>query len=444
LEPSADIGTLIDSARWSRLQKSVLAMAALAVVFDGFDNQLLGFAIPAMVRDWHVARSAFSIVVALGFVGMAFGSALAGRIGDIFGRRTALILSVVVFGAATSATAFADGVLALAILRFLAGAGIGGALPNATTISAEFTPLTRRSMAVILTIVCVPVGGMLGGVAAAWILPALGWRTLFGLGGAAPIVFAAVLWFAMPESPRFLSRRPERWPELRAMLARIGSPVAEGTRFIDVAEERLEAGTMWKMLLGPGLRNDTLFLWLCFFCSLLTVNMAFSWLPSLLASEGWGLAESSSGLAYYNFGGIFGAILCGAWISGSGSRRPMTWCALGAAGSAVAIGPAPSLPVAVLGLHGFFVNAVQASAFTLSNHIYTTRVRATGAAFALSVGRLGSLVAAFTGAPLVQAGRAAFLDFLALAMFGAFVALALIGNHIPARRSVASVINPIK
>ncbi len=431
LETPFDIGKYLDGSPWTAFQRTAVLLAAIAVVFDGFDNQLLGFAIPAMMRDWHVARSAFSIVVAVGFVGMAVGSAIAGRVGDTLGRKTALILSVLVFGGATCATALAEGVTSLAALRFLAGAGIGGALPNATTISGEFTPAARRALAVTLTIVCVPVGGVLGGFAAAWILPALGWRTLFAVGGIAPLLFAVVLWLRMPESPRFLARHPERWPELRALLARLGQQMSPDTAFTDRQEQRGELGTMWKSLLGKGLLNDTLYLWLCFFCSLLTVNMAFSWLPSMLAAEGRGLAESSSGLAYYNFGGIFGAVLCGLWISMRGSRWPLMLCALGASASAVAIGLDRSLPLAVLGLHGFFVNAVQSSAFTLSNHIYPTRVRATGAAFALSVGRLGSLVAAFSGAWLVQSGRATFLNFLALAMFGAFVAFALIRNHIP-------------
>jgi len=410
-------------------------LAAVAVIFDGFDNQLLGFAIPALVKDWHIARSAFSIVVALGFVGMAIGSALAGRIGDTLGRITGLAVSVLTFGVATCATALAQGIPALAALRFLAGAGIGGALPNATTLSGEFTPVSRRAMAVTMTILCVPVGGMLGGVAAAGILPALGWRTLFVVGGAGPILFALLLPLLIPESPRFLARRPDRRPELERVVVRLGGAAGPGTLFQDRAEQRTESASLWSGLLGPGFTRDTLSLWLCFFCSLLTVNMAFSWLPSMLAAEGRSLADSSAGLTYYNVGGIAGILVCGGFITLRGSRGPMMLCALGASASAVALGLFPALPVAAMGIHGFFVNAVQSTVFTLSNHIYTTRVRASGAAFALSVGRLGSLVAAFSGAPLVQSGRAAFLDALAVAMFGAFLALGLIRNHIPAPQS---------
>ena len=89
--------------------------------------------------------------------------------------------------------------------------GAGGALPNASALAAEFAPVRRRAAAVKLTIVCVPLGGMLGGLIAARVLPAFGWRALYQIGGAAPLLCALLLWAALPESPRFLAQRPARW-----------------------------------------------------------------------------------------------------------------------------------------------------------------------------------------------------------------------------------------
>src|SRR5207249_4674982 len=116
--------------------------------------------------------------------GMVVGGPLAGHFGDRVGRRGALIGCVVLFGLATIATAFVHGFAGLTILRFLTGMGTGGAVPNASTMTAEFAPLRRRPMAVKLTLVCVPLGGMLGGVLAAQVLPRLGWRGLYAIGGA--------------------------------------------------------------------------------------------------------------------------------------------------------------------------------------------------------------------------------------------------------------------
>ena len=160
MSSSIDVGALVDRGSWTSYQKSLTALAALAVIFDGFDIQILGFAIPSLMKEWHVARAAFAPVLALGLAGMAAGSPLAGYCGDRYGRRPALIGCVTLFGLATVATAFVHSLTLLAVLRFVTGMGAGGAVPNASALAAEFSPIRRRPTAVKLTIVCIPLGGM--------------------------------------------------------------------------------------------------------------------------------------------------------------------------------------------------------------------------------------------------------------------------------------------
>jgi AAHS family 4-hydroxybenzoate transporter-like MFS transporter len=239
LEPSielndvVDVGALLDRAAWSAFQKFLTAIAAIAVVFDGFDIQVLGFTIPAMMADWHVSRASFGPILAIGLGAMAVGGPLAGYAGDRFGRRVALIGCVALFGLGTIATAFVHGLAGLTALRIVAGIGTGGALPNATALVAEFAPLSRRAVAVKLTIVCVPSGGMLGGFIATRLLPAFGWRSLYALGGIAPLLLALLLLWLLPESPRFLARRRELWPRLETLLQRLGQSVPAGSMFAD-------------------------------------------------------------------------------------------------------------------------------------------------------------------------------------------------------------------
>jgi len=435
-----DISARLDHGPWTAWQKFAVLLAALAIVFDGFDNQLLGFAIPAIVRDWHVSRAAFAPVVASGLVGMGIGAALAGPMGDRVGRRLALIASVLLFALATISISFAPGLIALSVLRFVAGAGIGGAMPNATAFAAEFAPLSRRPVAVTVTMVCVPLGGMIAGVVAAWILPGMGWRALFSTGGVAPFVLAVALWFLMPESPRHLVRHPKRWPELSRLLSKLGMTLPDAAQFTDRAERNAEQHSPVTALFGRDQLRNTAGIWITFLCCLLAVYTAFSWLPAMLAAQGIGLAGTSRGLAAYNFGGVGGALVCGAFVARYGSRRPMLLAAAGGSLSALATAAAEMSPqasqiplLAGFAMHGFFVNGVQVSAFALAAHVYPTRVRATGIALALMVGRLGPLLSAFTGAALIQAGRTAYLEFLALSMMGAFCGLALVRNHIPQR-----------
>jgi AAHS family 4-hydroxybenzoate transporter-like MFS transporter len=368
---------------------------------------------------------------------MGFGSAFAGYICDRFGRRPAIIGSVLLFGVATSCIGFSENLATIALLRFLAGLGIGGALPSCTTLSAELTPVRRRTIAITGTIVCVPLGGMLAGFYAGYVLLELGWRVLFWLGGALPAAVSIVLLVYLPESPRFLVRRRERWGELRGLLQLMSRPADDDAAFVDAAEQKLELKAGLRALFQADRVRDTLALWIAFFLSLLSVYTAFSWLPTMLASEGQNIAVAAGGLTAYNLGGVIGALLCAVAITRFGSRGPIALACAGGALSAfvlqnTAIGDT-TLLILGLGLHGLFVNGAQSTMFVLCAHVYPTNVRATGTASAMAFGRLGAILSAFAGAAIISAGGAgAYFGMLGIAMTGVLIALMVVGNHIPA------------
>jgi MFS transporter, AAHS family, 4-hydroxybenzoate transporter len=450
-EPSGtaiDVGKSIDEGPWTTFQKLGVLFAALSIVLDGFDGQLIGFAIPVIIQEWGVTREDFAPVVAAGLIGMGFGSALAGYVCDRFGRRPAIIGSVLLFGVATSCIGFSENLATIALLRFLAGLGIGGALPSCTTLSAELTPVRRRTLAITGTIVCVPLGGMLAGFYAGYVLPELGWRMLFWLGGALPAGVSVVLMAYLPESPRFLVRRHERWGELRGLLRQMSRPTGDDAVFVDVAEQKLERRAGVRALFQADRVRDTLALWIAFFLSLLSVYTAFSWLPAMLASEGQNIAIAAGGLTAYNLGGVVGALLCAVAITRFGSRGPIALACAGGALSAfllqnTSIGDT-TLLILGLGLHGLFVNGAQSTMFVLCAHVYPTNVRATGTASAMAFGRLGAILSAFAGAAIISAGGAeAYFGMLGIAMSGVLIALMLVRNHIPAPGS-APATQPVR
>jgi AAHS family 4-hydroxybenzoate transporter-like MFS transporter len=439
LSPTVDVAALLDGSSWSTYQKLLTLLAALAVIFDGFDIQILGFAIPSLIREWHVARADFGPVLAIGLAGMAVGGPVAGYWGDRIGRRLALIACVVLFGLATVATALVHGFWGLTVLRLLTGMGTGGALPNASSLAAEFAPLRRRPMAVKFTLVCVPVGGMLGGLLAAWVLPRLGWRGLYAIGGIVPLLFAAVLWALLPESPRFLARRPAQWPQLAGLLARIGHTVPQGCTFVDRGESGSADRASLRALLAPGLARDTAGLWIAFFFCLGSIYLVFGWLPAMLTAQGLDLATASSGLAVYNLGGVLGIPVWAALVTTLGSRRPLLSGALACAGSALALLLVPIqthgghlLLIACLGVNGLLANAVQISMYALATHIYPTSTRATGVAYAATVGRVGGLLSSLLGAYIIQAGAGTYWSGSAISMVCAFAGLAWVRSHYPA------------
>lgn len=441
LSPSpCDIGQSIDRGAWTISQKKATLLAALAVIFDGFDNQLLGVAIPAIITDWGLVRSDFATALASGLIGMGLGSAIGGWLGDRIGRKPALIASVLLFAMGTASIFLAEGLRSLVLLRLIAGLGIGGALPNATALVAEYTPLRHRSTSVIATIVCVPLGGMLAGVVAGQVLPTLGWKGLFLMGGAGALIVAMVLLLVLPESPRYLVRYQRRWNELARTMAKLGHVVDARHGFSDGVEHlAAREGSAIAELLGADYRRDTVALWVSFFACLTCVYMAFSWLPAMLASQGLNMSVTSAGLAFYNCGGVLGPLACVWLVDVFGSRRPLLMFAMGGALTALSLnvvgmsaGGTHSMLFANLAAHGFFVNGVQTSLYALAAHVYVTRIRATGVAGALSVGRIGAISSSFIGAWAIQAGGGtAYVAVLGGAMLVTLLGIAAVRRQIP-------------
>ena len=435
-KPPLDVGTLLDEGNWTGYLKFLVGFASLAIIFDGIDNQLFAVAIPSLMKEWNLPRAAFSSVLAIGMVGMIVGGAFAGLVGDRRGRKFALLLSITTFGLVTVAMAFANGVGSIGVLRFLAGLGLGGAIPNAAALTSEYVGRRQRPFAVTLTLICIPLGGMLAGQLAAWILPTLGWRWLFAIGGAIPLLFVGVFALYLAESPRYLARHPARWPQLAAFLRRLGHPVENGSEFVD-SRETASPRTSVRALYTADFRRDSIALSLVFFCCMLAVYAGVSWIPAMLAGAGWPVADASRGIFYFNLGGVGGALAAGLLIASLGSRLIMIGLAAGSALIAVALASMPIAPsamttvLAMLTLLGGTINALTVMGYALSAHVYPTVIRATGVGTAVAFGRIGAVMSAEAGTRMMDLGGHRYFFFLiAGAMILCIVALALIQRHI--------------
>ncbi len=436
-----DIGQVLDEGRWGRRQKIFVFLTALTIVFDGVDNQLLGIAIPAMMRDWAVPRAEFRAVLASGMIGMMIGGAIAGLIGDRMGRRFALIGSVLIFGILTAAVALVESLWALGALRFLAGLGLGGAMPNAAALASEYVPRRYRPFAITLTIVCVPLGGTLAALVAGYIMPVPafgGWRALFAFGGILPLVVAAVLMRFLPESPRYLARHPERWSELERILGQIGRTVPAGSTFVDLGETAAPRASVGA-LFTPNFRRDTVALWGAMFACMLAVYTAFNWVPAMLAGAGLGLSVASNGIASFNLGGVAGAVCGGLVIARIGSKPTMLSIAAAAVAGAVVLALMPitatsnPLPIVImLGVTGASINGIQTTLYALAAHVYPTTVRATGVGTAVAFGRVGGVMSTYAGEwALAAGGSSAFFALMAGSMTVVFMCLTLVSRHVP-------------
>jgi MFS transporter, AAHS family, 4-hydroxybenzoate transporter len=431
-----DLNRALDEGEWSAYQKRLLVLAALAFAVDGLANQVLGLAIPALIATWHAPREAFAPVAALGLIGVAVGTAIGGMLGDRFGRRAGLIGSVLLFGVMTAGSAAVNGLAPLMWLRLAAGLGIGGAIPNGAAIISEFTPLGQRSLALALGMLFIPVGGVLAGAIGTFALASLGWRALFLICGVLPIVLALVFAVALPESPRYLVRWPHRRPELIALLHRCGQRVGSDSEFHegDSGERR----TPLKLLFVRAIVGDTLLLWVGFFFCLLASYTMFSWVPTMLLGQGFGLSMTSTGMTIFNLGGMLGGVTGGWMIGRFGSRLSVPGLGAGAVFGALALGLLPISPhhlafaLSALILEGVFIGGLHNGLYTLAAYIYPPFARATGVGAAAGVGRIGAVLSSYTGViTLKLAGASGYFIVIAAACGISFLATAFIRERIP-------------
>lgn len=439
------VAALIDDRSWNRSQKLLLALVSMAILLDGFDNQALGFALPSLMKDWQLPKAALGGALAAAQFGMLIGAVTGGMLGDRLGRKRALVGSVLLFGVGTLLIGFVGAPLQLTALRFLSGLGLGAAFPNVAALAAEFTPMRHRSFAVVLSIVCVPLGGVVGGLVASAVLPLLGWQALFVLAGGCTLLLALVLVVALPESVTFLLSRGAPEKSIGRSLRRMGIDPVQALRTLgqgglQQAGARHLPKVPTSLVLAPAWRGDTLLLWTAFFFSLVSVYAAFNWLPTLLTENGLSVAGASQGLAAFNLGGVITALWGGAVMGRYGSRQVMLAMSAGAVVVAIVLASLArvdlpkSLLFALIGLEGGCINGVQTSLYALASGIYPAEMRARGVGLATGIGRLGAIASALFGAMVVGSlGLMGFHWSIAVVMTVVLAALWRIQRHVAPR-----------
>lgn len=311
-------------------------------------------------------------------------------------------------------------------------------LPSVATLVAEFTPLRRRSLGVALAIVCVPVGGLLGGIVVAVLLEPLGWHGLWVLGGILPILMVVLVSVVMPESPQFQAARgtDKDRAQVVVTLRRMGHIVSPATQFVNHHDHEKKRAS-FTALLKPEHRRDTFGIWLAFFGSLMGVYMTFGAAPTLLR-QGFGFsnAEASLSITWYNIGAIVLAVV-GSWAMGKwGSKPVLLVLAVGAFFSAAWLwlappevgGGASGMFIAQFIVHGGFMAGLQAVLYSLCAQLYPVSIKATGVGAAGTVGRLGAILASFLGLALVASGSVFFL-VIAAAALACVLAMFIVRSH---------------
>ncbi len=400
---SVDVAQFIDAQPVGGFQVRLLLICAAVLFLDGFDTQAIGYVAPALAKEWGLTKAALGPVFSAGLFGLMIGALVFGPLADRIGRKKIIIFSTLAFGVGTLATAFIHDVGTLLAVRFLTGLGLGGAMPNAVAMTSEFSPHRRRATMVMIMFCGFSVGAALGGLLAAAMIPQFGWRSVFVIGGIAPLLLAPILAVRLPESVRFLAltgRTPERVAEL---LERITPSTAFGAGTQFAVHEPQLTGIPVLHLFRDGRTRATLLLWVVFFMSLLDLYFLSNWLPTVLNDLGATVSTSAVIGSMLQVGGVVGTFALGSVIDRFSFRALalvylMAVFAVGAIGQ---LGHSVVFVTLAIFAAGFCIVGGQIAANALAATFYPTSMRATGVGWALGIGRVGSIVGPLVGGALL-------------------------------------------
>jgi AAHS family 4-hydroxybenzoate transporter-like MFS transporter len=386
-----------------RFRWVALALCAATMLVEGYDAQLMGYVVPGIARDWGVAPGSLTMAIAAGLIGMMFGGFLIAPLADSYGRRRVVLYSVIAFAILTIATAFVQDLPALIVLRLLTGFGLGGAMPNAIAITAEFSPSAKRASAVAAMFSSYSIGAGFGGIIAAWLIPTYGWGAVLIFCGGMALLLWPVLVVAMPESY---------------------VPQGESKPKIPVGR-----------LFSEGRARITILLWIIFFANLMELFFLTSWLPTTIGAQGVSEYYAVIATAVVQFAGVAAAFAMGPLVDRYGPRRVLPVAFVIAALCIAGIGLAGSA-IAFTMVMAFGIGIGTVGAQNCNNGVaakfYPTSIRATGVGWALAVGRIGSIVGPVVGGILLST----HVDIRTIFLFAAIPPLVATGAYLAMGRSL--------
>jgi AAHS family 4-hydroxybenzoate transporter-like MFS transporter len=333
------------------------------------------------------------------------GSILFGYVGDRIGRKRAILLGACWYGLITLATAWTTQVHELLWLRFAAGIGIGGAVPNAFVLVSEFAPKRLRATWVTLMFTGYTLGAGFGGGVAVWLVPHFGWPAVFVIGGLAPLVVAIAAAIVMPESLRFqvLKGWPLRGIAATARRVRPDLDLPQDATFV-VADEQRFSQFSPRLLFAGRLRYVTPVLWLAYIANSMALFFLQNWLPVLIEAVGVAPRQAALMTTLFSIGGTAGGLVLMRFVDRRGvlliTCLPVIGFPLVAS---LGMGLDAGLLVAAVFGVGFCVAGTQSGLNAVASMVYPTSFRSKGTGSAIGIAKIGSIAGPMIGGMLIGA-----------------------------------------
>ncbi|MEI9851507.1 MAG: MFS transporter [Sphingomonas sp.] len=414
-----DVGELIDSCRVNSFILRIAIVCWAILFIDGFDLGALSVTAPAIVKDWQIgSAAALGYVFSAVLVGTIFGTLIFGWIGDRYGRKTALLIGCLWIGLSSFATVLTNNVSELFAARVLTGIAVGGLGPNVLAMTAEFAPKRVRARFMIVAYTGITIGGGAGGILAPIFIPRFGWESMFLFGGTVPLILALIVLLFLPESLKFLVVHGKDQKRVASVLNRLAPSAEYPVHSVTlVTHEKPHRNASPKLLLEGDRQFFTLLLWLMYLMSGLTVFFVNSWLPTALKDAGF-KEYTPLLLTAFSAGGLIGGLSIARFVDKHG-MIPILFLYAIAIPTTCAIGYSSSVKLLVpfvVFFSGFALLGIQFILNAAAALLYPTTLRASGAAYAGTAGRLGSVAGPTLAGWLLASGLSIEHFYLTLSL----------------------------
>jgi AAHS family 4-hydroxybenzoate transporter-like MFS transporter len=424
--------TRLETQKLGPLQIRVALLCMLAQIFDGYDISSIGMAVPALIKEWHIPGPAFANTFVMSSIGIMIGALSSGPIGDRIGRKPVLIASLVVLGFSSLACTQVSTVSDLVMLRLITGIGIGMLLPATVALSSDYLPERLRAGGVMIVFTGAPLGGFAGGMLVSQLLPVYGWQVIFWIGGILPLALVPVVLAWLPESPRFLLARGRLNESSAKLMHQLGIDLSTPRHHVDVASGNPVSG-----LFRDGLAVTTILIWIIFFSNLLSMYLISYWMPTVLSLSGLTPADSVFAAALGSAGPLISVFAIAPLSTRFGPPNVLRVTLFMGVIFIAIVGLAALPYLALLGVI-FMVGCCTVGSQTglngMTGAVYPARVRNTGMAWALGIGRLGAIFGPWLGGQLLEYGLPPREIFLVACITAAIAALAVTALGVVNRR----------
>ncbi|WP_107688190.1 MFS transporter [Neisseria wadsworthii] len=397
-----DILTRLQNLPPGKFHYKLLVLIGLGWLFDAMDTGMVSFVLATLGKEWNLAPSQLGWIVSVGFIGMALGAVLSGRVADRIGRKNVFIATMVVYSIATGLCAFAWNLESLLFFRFWVGFGLGGQLPVAVSLVSEYAPPKVRGRFIVLLESFWGLGWLAAALVSYFFIPHYGWQSAF-LIGALPVFYAFFVWKLLPESVPYLinkGRVQEAHEIVCKLEAQAGLPVVETAA---VAEQPSTEPPRFAQLWQAPFAKRTLMLWLIWFGIVFSYYGIFTWLPKLLVEQGHTVVKTFEYVLVMILAQLPGYFAAAVLVEKIGRKATLAGFLFACAVCAYFFGHSGS--VAMIMFWGCWMSFFNLGAwgvlYTYTPELYPVRFRAFGSGWAGAIGRVGGIVAPMAVAAMI-------------------------------------------